>query len=569
LFSIVTPMTLGIDTETTTIEDEYLENLAFYISNDRYDTGKLEYYKEYQERQNTFKDNVKPERVILPLELPSDTSSGGPANTPWPMKCHDNKHTGRSSYSTAHINGLEKWRFRCEGGVDGSPIIDIDGTIYFGDKHREVYAIYPNGTLKWKHQTSGWITSAPALAEDGTLYVGSWDAKLYAFNSTTGAKKWVFKSGASISSSPAIAEDGTIYFGNMISKYTIFAVNPDGTEKWRYPTGYAITSSPAIGDDGTIYIGSGDTYLYALNPDGTLKWRFKTDHYIKGPSSIANDGTVYIGSHDDYLYALYPDNGTMKWKCKVGVGTETNPSIAEDGTIYVGYDKLYAIYPDGTIKWSFELGEDRVIFQSSPAISSDGTIYVGTNIGEVDGGEIIAVNPDGSEKWRKQFSEHGWCDSSPCIAEDGTVYIGSQYTIAWGYIHVFGPVESNSPPETPTITGEINGTVGEDYEYILNVVDPDNNPISFYIEWGDGTNSGWTPERASGEDCYYKHSWLISGSYTIRAKARDTLGEESDWAYLDVTMPRTRTSSYFERFPLLERLFNIHFSRTIFNLQFL
>jgi outer membrane protein assembly factor BamB len=343
----------------------------------------------------------------------------------------------------------------------------------------------------------------------------------------------------------------------------ICAIDSNGTLKWKYHTDYKITSDPVVGDDGTVYCGSGDTYFYALNPNGTLKWRYKTGNFIKGPASIAEDGTMYIGSWDDYLYALNPANGSMKWKIKVGSGTETNPSIAEDGTIYVGGNKLWAINPNGTMKWEFNLGVDRHIHKSCPAISADGTIYVGTNIDETDGGDIIAVNTDGTEQWRKYVADLGWIDSSPCIAEDGTVYIGSQSELPTrGYIHAFGPVESNSPPETPTIIGEVDGKSKVDYRYYIQSVDPDNNPISFYIDWGDG-NEGWEVERASGENCSYWHQWETKGDYTIRVKAKDVLGEESDWAYLEVTMPHCYSNSFWwldallDRFPLLHRLLEV------------
>ena len=146
-----------------------------------------------------------------------------------------------------------------------------------------------------------------------------------------------------------------------------------------------------------------------------------------------------------------------------------------------------------------------------------------------------------------------WVDSSPCIGEDGTVYIGSQ-SEGCGYIHAFGPVESNSPPETPTISGETNGKVGEEYAYKLRVIDPDYNPISFYIEWGDGTHTGWTFERDSGENCYYGHTWYEQGNYTIRAKEKDTLGEESDWATFEISMSKNKVYINSFLFQLMQRL---------------
>ena len=102
-------------------------------------------------------------------------------------------------------------------------------------------------------------------------------------------------------------------------------------------------------------------------------------------------------------------------------------------------------------------------------------------------------------KWRKKIAKFR-VESSPCIGEDGTVYIGSSFDDGKGYLHAFGTVESNEPPETPTITGETNGKVGESYWYSITAVDFDRNPISFYIDWGDG-DEGWTTERAFGEKC--------------------------------------------------------------------
>jgi len=482
-----------------------------------------------------------------------------------------------------------------------------------------------------------WIDSTPAIAEDGTVYVGSWGDYLHAIY-PNGTLKWKFDALDTISSSPAIADDGTIYFGNADRR--IFAVNPDGTEKWHYDTGADIWGDPAIADDGTVYIGSWDNYFYALYPNGTLRWRFHTGNHIKGPASINDDGTIYVGSWDGYLYALYP-NGTLKWQSSVGSGTETNPSIANDGTIYVGGDALYAVYSNnGTRKWTFNLGSDRHIHQSSPAISSDGTIYVGVNVGD-RGGEILAVNPDGTEKWRKWVGDYD-AQSSPCIGEDGTVYVASssmtQTGASYGYLHAFGrgeliadaggpynalinediqfsstiwggippyeylwdfgdgdtsveekpvysyPVQGNysitltvtdsednvsvdttmayirSPPSKPSIDGPSSGHFGEEYDYTFAAVDPESDDIWYYVDWGDDSSSGWLGPYSSGEAITLSHIWEEKDTYTLRCRAKDTLGGVSEWGTLEVTMPVNQPYQYpllelfRERFPLLYQI---------------
>jgi len=457
-------------------------------------------------------DNQKPSSLINSITNENTSqffSNGVLMNSSWPMHCHDVHHTSQSKFSTATNPGVEKWRFYSSGSVKDTPVIDIDGTIYFVGAFeyldRYLYAIYPNGTLKWKYQTDGLLWgSSPAIDDDGTIYIGSWDNNLYAIN-LNGTSKWKYKTGSGeIASSPAIAEDGTIYFGNM--GYKIYALNPNGTLKWYYTTGYKIVSDPAIGDDGTVYIGSGDSYLYALNPNGTLKWRFQTGDEIHGDPSISHDGIVYIGSYDGYLYALYSNNGTMKWKCDIGYGTDSNAAIASDGTIYCGGTALYAIYPNGIHKWTFNLGTDRWIGLSSSAISADGTIYVGVNIGDGLGGEILAVNPDGSERWRKQIANTGIA-SSPSISEDGTVYIGSDFDVCEGYLHAFGRgeliVDANGPyigdAQSPIqFTGTIFGGI---------------SPYTCHWDFGDGNTS---------EEQNPMYTYSRKGNYSTRFAVTDS-----------------------------------------------
>jgi len=504
VFSSLIPMVIG-NTIDNKIEDECFENISF-ASYVEYENINFENYREIS------KEEIVEDRKSFEIPISKRSTQvsplDGPMDSPWPMKCHDTHHTGLSPYSTADNPFDEVWKFRCDR-LEGGLVIGEDGTLYFGDHDDYLYAVNPDGTEKWRYKTGMWIWSAPAIDEDGTIYVTSYDDYLHAVN-PDGTEKWKFDAGASITTSPAIADDGTIYLGTMTSGQRIYAVNPDGTEKWHYNTGYLITSDPAIGDDGTIYIGSGDDYLYAMNRNGTLKWRFKTGDIIKGPASIADDGTIYVGSADDYLYALYP-NGTMKWRHQVDYGTESNPSIGSDGTIYVGGGYLYAINPDGTRKWTFDFGENKLSHQSSPAISADGTIFIGTVFSDGssnDGGEIVAVNPDGTEKWREWLATYN-VQSSPCIGEDGTVYIGSSSHIngySYGYLYAFNELNPDAP-EAPTITGETTGVPGDEYEYTFSTTDPNGDDVYYYIEWGYTEDTELVGPYSSGEEITLSYSW--------------------------------------------------------------
>jgi len=321
--------------------------------------------------------------------------SSGPIDSQWPVASHDVRHTGRSPYSTATAPLVEKWRFPGDGWVYGSPVIDKNGTIYFGASR--FFSIYSNGTFKWKTHEMMWVQLAPAIDENGIIYVGTADYPnfLYAFY-PNGTVKWKYPTD-NIFSSPVINDDGTIYFGE--DNGNLIALYPNGTLKWNAPNIYSVYSSPAIGNDGIIYCTSWNGNIYALYPNnGTVKWQFSTGGRIKANPSIANDGTIYISSWDDYLYALYP-NGIMKWKVNTKYGTSSNPSIGPDGTIYVGHTDIYAIDQNGMVKWVFPLGGVAYCDFSAPAISADGTIYVGLDFGTGHGGELLIAtgNTAGSE----------------------------------------------------------------------------------------------------------------------------------------------------------------------------
>lgn len=156
-----------------------------------------------------------------------------------------------------------------------------------------------------------------------------------------------------------------------------------------------------------------------------LKWKFDTDGLKPSPPAVGNDGTVYTRT-SRYLYAINPD-GTIKWRFDI---SETNflsaPSIGNDGTIYIQtIYSIYAVNPTGTLKWKFETDGYA---SYALAIGSDGTLYVQSN------GALRAVNSDGSLKW--QFfgfgASHGY--SPPALDGNGTIYIQNE-----NYLYAINP----------------------------------------------------------------------------------------------------------------------------------
>jgi len=521
LVSTVTPMILANTNDISQKEsfDAYLPH-SYLARYNPTETIQDDIEHVYQNQISTISD-TSDEHGVLNLD-------GGLMNSSWPMYCHDTRHTGRSPYSTVNATGVVKWRISTDGPAYGGPTIDSNGTIYIGSY--DLNAVYPNGTLKWKYPAGRSIVCAPAIAEDGTIYFGTiyGNGYLYALNSD-GTVKWTYPTGGDLDSSPVIGNDGTIYVGS--GSKTIHAIYPNGTRKWMYNTDHVVLSSPAIGPDGTIYCGCHDTYLYALYPEnGTLKWKYKTGDWVRVSPCIADDGTIYVISFDCNLHAVNP-NGTLKWKTYLGQAG-TSPTIGFDGTIYCGYRDLYAINPwNGSVKWVYDV--PGTVEGGTPCSSIDGTIYLGT----WEGGYLIAVNPDGTERWKKSI---GGTDSPPAISADGTVYIGSGGR--WLYAFGKGPlwVEANGPYSGYAHSLiQFSGTI---YGGTL--------PYSYHWDFGDGTTS--TEQNP-------KHAYDHHGNYTATFTVTDADGNSSsdtasvvvDYALPTISILKPTNALYFMNLKLL------------------
>jgi outer membrane protein assembly factor BamB len=149
-------------------------------------------------------------------------------------------------------------------------------------------------------------------------------------------------------------------------------------------------------------------------PDTLCKWRLQLagGAGLRSSPAIAPDGTIFVGSSDSSLYAVNPD-GTVKWRYLTGGNVQSSPAIAADGTIHVGSDdgRVYAIGLDGTLKWSSPVPNQ---YKTSPAVALDGTVYFES------WDSIYAFSPDGTCKWTDTIG--GTMNATPAIAGDGTAY---------------------------------------------------------------------------------------------------------------------------------------------------
>lgn len=124
----------------------------------------------------------------------------------------------------------------------------------------------------------------------------------------------------------------------------------------------------------------------------------------------------------------------------------------------------------------------------------------------------------------------------------------------------------DNAPNTPTLTGSVKGKIGQQYTYNSTTADIDGDPVSYWFDWGDGSNSGWIGPFPPGFLVHANHSWATKGTYQVKVKAKDIFNMESAWATLDVTMPKTTVlqGNFFIKF-LETHPFLSHFLSFLFD----
>jgi hypothetical protein len=137
-------------------------------------------------------------------------------------------------------------------------------------------------------------------------------------------------------------------------------------------------------------------------------------------------------------------------------------------------------------------------------------------------------------------------------------FTGTQYNILGGITEwqKYHPIRNNTPPATPSISGETKPKVNVSYDYTFTANDAEGDGICFFIDWGDG-NTEWT-EISEDYSVIVSHAFMEKKTeYNITSYAKDYYDNESGVGYLKIKTPKSYTfefhlnllESLFERFP--------------------
>lgn len=162
-----------------------------------------------------------------------------------------------------------------------------------------------------------------------------------------------------------------------------------------------------------------------------IRWRFEIPSNASGEFiGVGADGRVYTTSFiPQDLYALSPD-GSLLWTA-AGAGGGNPITFAADGTIYTGEVSVFAVNPDGTVRWEFTPPYTGYTLRllAGPNVGPDGNIYAAENVINGLGLGFFSLDANGNLRWSNQGDPNvsGLTDGDDVVFGDGRLFGGIHF----------------------------------------------------------------------------------------------------------------------------------------------
>ncbi len=133
---------------------------------------------------------------------------------------------------------------------------------------------------------------------------------------------------------------------------------------------------------------------------------------------VDKNGVIYVVSQwfPSKLFAIEPD-GTVRWSYTLKAFSTWNPHVTESGTIYVGDNNgyFYAIHSGGDTLWTFK-ADKSLSDPGSVAIDANGNIYFCSSSAQ----KLYSLASNGTLRWKLDLPGLA---GSPALSQQGILYV--------------------------------------------------------------------------------------------------------------------------------------------------
>lgn len=292
---------------------------------------------------------------------------------------------------------------------------------------------------------------------------------------------------------------------NASSETVSAPAKPTGTAACSTNTSYTYTTSGGASSSGhTLQYsfdwgdGTSSGWLAAGVKSASHSWTAAGTYSVKARARCATHTSIVSA----YSAAL---SVTVTVPC-TDPYESNNTSTAAYGPITAGTTYNGKICTSGDVDW----------FKITTA--SKGTLAITCTVPSGKDFDLELYNPN----WvAGSYNAAGVTESISTNQPAGTYYVrvygdgGAYSSTAYGLRYTFTPDETVSAPSTPTGTTACNTTSTYTYS-VSGGASSLGHTLQYYLDWGDGTNSGWLATGVKSAT----HKWSAKGTYSVKAWVR-------------------------------------------------
>lgn len=325
---------------------------------------------------------------------------------------------------------------------------------------------------------------------------------------------------------------------------TPYVVNASGNNTdfhpWVYPSGYIDTIPPAVtvispnGGEvatGELTIQWSASDISTIDLSGTILIEYSADNgssWYQIASQLNNTGlytwnTTVVPDGSGYFIRISATDEFLN------IGSDTSDNAFSIDNIDTVPPQVLVIYPNGGEVVSGEIPIQWVAYDNF-TMDLNGTI-------------LIEYSADDGSSWNQIASQQdntGIYVWNTIIVPDGNLYL-IRVSATDEALNVGSDTSNSSfsilnhpdfPPGNLQVHGPSAGGNGITFNFTVNATDPEGDQIYYKWDWGDGNVTEWFGPFNSSQHMTKSYTWASDGNYSLRVKAKDIGGGESNWSVI-------------------------------------
>jgi outer membrane protein assembly factor BamB len=348
----------------------------------------------------------------------------------WPMQGGDPDRAGRQDVSLQLPLELA-WKLDTGDRIVGSAAIH-GGKAFVGSDSGKLFGVdLRTGQKLWEFDSGGRVQCSPAAAGD-LVYCGSDGGRFFALEAATGKQRWTFTAGGPIQASPGVVAGIVVFGANDHHAYALDRFT--GKMLWSFRVNdYCLQAPPVVHGD-RVFVGQWTDWVWALDlQTGKLQWKtfipvtieglsyYRDKLYVRNPNWI-----VEVDPHTGKRLRI----GAASWgrgglafvennlfvtgiQSQYGTSGGTVTDLDEPGKMF---NKIIPTLEDALLLRPKALKGNPELAGMTAPLALGETVCFATAAGK-----LIVTDPDGTRRWSFQLG--GTCHAPP-VAADGLLLVG-------------------------------------------------------------------------------------------------------------------------------------------------